>query len=221
MRKLFLNMPLAPEILHAYTARFIRTSSAQIIEALQQRLRPQVSSCLAGHRSDTARLWSTVSAWGPSLGELLAGCRISQSMNTGKRGDAFSVWGQGAYSQFHGKENDALNLHGNVVTGMVGLDYRWSASWMAGFLLAHHSDDGSFDIREESGEIQARLTGVYPYLSYAIADWKIWLSGGFGQGNAKIINDSMHGLTLRFGAQVWRGISLLGNQQRYDITEMF
>jgi len=191
---------VASEALLAYTSRFIRTASVQVVEAIQDRLRPLTSSCLAGQRLDAARLWSIASVWNPSLGELLSDCKISKRLDADKWDGAFSVWGRGAYRQFHGRENDALHLNGEVVSGMLGVDYQWKVGWLAGLLLAHHSGDGSFDIRQESGEVQAGLTGVYPYISYEVADWEIWLSAGLGMGNTEIINDSEHEVTSRFGA---------------------
>ncbi|MYH11953.1 MAG: hypothetical protein F4191_03840, partial [Rhodothermaceae bacterium] len=68
-------------VLAAYTARFVRTSSVHVVEALQERVQSRVdaSVCAAGDRADLMRLWQTVSNWRPSLGELLGGCHVSRS----------------------------------------------------------------------------------------------------------------------------------------------
>lgn len=189
----------APNVLRAYTARFIRTTSVQVVEALQQRLRPQPPACSAQNRSDTARLWDTASAWKPSLGELLAGCSVSNSISTQNNG-SFSVWARGAYRQFQGRDRESLRINSDVTTGMLGADYRWNPRWMAGLLFSHHRGDGVFHLPQEAGEIHATLTGFYPYLSYRHPQWEIWLSGGFGQGNAQLNKNPKQDLTARFGA---------------------
>jgi len=187
------------DVLLAYTARFIRATSVHVVEALRDRLRPQQPTCPAKKRSDVARLWDTASAWNPSLGELLAGCSVSNSTST-KNNGSFSVWGRGAYRQFQGRDKASLSISSHVTTGMLGADYRWNPRWMAGLLFAYHDSDGSFDLPQESGDVQATLTGFYPYLSYTHTHWEIWLSGGLGQGNAQLNDDTKKDLTSRFGA---------------------
>ncbi len=114
---------VSEEILEAYAARFVRTSSVQVVEALGERFRSGAdgAACGAADRAEMARLWYSDSSWDPSLGELLAGCRMSASSYSG----AFSVWGRGAFRQFNGRDDDALTLRGEVTTGMLGADYRW------------------------------------------------------------------------------------------------
>ncbi len=110
-------------VMEAYVARFVRTSSSQIVEALDERLRSGTDGAFCGivQRAEMAQLW--YSNWNPSLGELLAGCRVSQSMPVS--GGAFRMWGQSAFRQFNGQEEDALALRGEVTTGMLGVDYGW------------------------------------------------------------------------------------------------
>ncbi len=193
---------VSEEVLEAYAARFVRTSSVQVVEALGERFRSGAdgAACGAADRAEMARLWYSASSWDPSLGELLAGCRMSATSYSG----SFSVWGRGAFRQFNGRDDDALTLRGEVTTGMLGADYRWRGGWLAGVLLAHSQGEGSFEVVQQSGEITAGLTGVYPYVSYARAGWDVWLSAGAGRGQAEVLE--LEGdLVSRFGAMGVRG----------------
>ncbi len=193
---------VSEEVLEAYAARFVRTSSVQVVEALGERFRSGAdgAACGAADRAEMARLWYSASSWDPSLGELLAGCRMSATSYSG----SFSVWGRGAFRQFNGRDDDALTLRGEVTTGMLGADYRWRGGWLAGVLLAHSQGEGSFEVVQQSGEITAGLTGVYPYVSYARAGWDVWLSAGAGRGQAEVL-ELKGDLVSRFGAMGVRG----------------
>ena len=192
-------------VLKAYTARFVRTASVQVMEALGQRFRADAegASCGAAARAEMAQLWYTASSWDPSLGELLADCRISAASYHG-----FSMWGRGAFRQFNGQGENALTLRGEVTTGMLGADYRWGSmergSWVTGILLAHSRGEGSFEVLQEAGDLTAGLTGIYPYVSYARTGWEMWVSGGAGRGNAET-RELKGDLTSRFGAAGMRG----------------
>ena len=178
---------LGQEVLGAYAARFVRTSAVQAVEALQERVRSHAegSACGAGARADLARLWHATSAWTPSVAELLAGCRISAGVAAA--GGAVRVWGRGAFRRFHGQDGGALRLHGEVATGLVGIDYGWSGKWLAGLLLVHSRGAGTFAVDEDAGEMASSLTGVYPYVVYRSRNRGIWGSGGYGRGRAEAL----------------------------------
>ncbi|MDE2828439.1 MAG: hypothetical protein OXL40_14250 [Bacteroidota bacterium] len=192
---------LSEGILEAYAARFVRTLSMQVVEAIGERFRSGSVdvACGAGARAEMAQLWYTASSWDPSLGELLSGCRMSVSSYDG----AFGVWGRGAFRQFNNRASDALTLDGEVVTGMLGVDYRWRRV-LAGMLFAHSQGDGSFEVVQQSGTITAGLTGIYPYVSYGRAGWDVWMSAGAGWGQAEVL-ELKGDLLSRFGAMGVRG----------------
>ncbi len=193
---------VSEEVLEAYAARFVRTTSVQVVEALRERFssRADGAACGAAARAEMARLWYSASSWDPSLGELLAGCRMSATSFSG----SFSVWGRGAFRQFNGQRDDGLTLRGEVTTGMLGADYRWRGGWLAGVLFAHSQGEGSFEVVQQSGEITAGLTGVYPYVSYARTGWDVWLSAGAARGRAEVLQLTGD-LVSRFGAMGVRG----------------
>ena len=208
-------MAAGKKVLDAYAARFVRTASMQVVDALGGRFRRAADGamCAAAERAEMAQLWYSASSWDPSLGELLAGCRMSQSMPLSS--GSFSVWGQGAFRQFNGQDEDALTLRAEVTTGMLGADYRWSTGWLAGVLFAHSRGDGSFEMKKESGEIMSALTGIYPYVSYTRTGWEVWASAGAGRGNAEGV-DMEGGLISRFGALGMRGTLVSGGTNRLN-----
>ena len=206
-------MAAGKKVLDAYAARFVRTASMQVVDALGGRFRRAADGamCAAAERAEMAQLWYSASSWDPSLGELLAGCRMSQSMPLSS--GSFSVWGQGAFRQFNGQGEDALTLRADVTTGMLGADYRWSTGWLAGVLFAHSRGDGSFEMKKESGEIMSALTGIYPYVSYTRAGWEVWASAGAGRGNAEVL-ELKGDLTSRFGSLGMQGTLVSGGTTR-------
>ena len=201
------------KVLDAYAARFVRTASVQVVDALGGRFRRAADGavCAAAERAEMAQLWYSASSWDPSLGELLAGCRMSQSLPLSS--GSLGVWGQGAFRQFNGQGEDALTLRAEVTTGMLGADYRWNGGWLAGVLFAHSRGDGSFEMNEESGEITSALTGIYPYVSYTRAGWEVWASAGAGRGNAEVL-ELKGDLTSRFGALGMQGTLVSGGTTR-------
>ena len=197
----------------AYTARFVRTLSVQLTEALQERLQPSESTCSAAHRLETAQLWHTTSPWTPSLGELLSGCHVSKTEQTST--GAFGVWGRGAFRRFHGRQDNTMTLRGDVSTAMIGTDYRWTGGWLAGVMLAHGQATGSYQITTRE-EADAQLTGIYPYVSYQTSAVEVWMSGGYGWGHAEVPNVERD-LTSRFGAIGFKAdlISAQASQLKY------
>ncbi len=198
------TMSVNRAVLKAYMARFVRTSTIQIVDALQERLRSSTagSSCSAGQRAALAQVWGTATDWDPSLGELLAGCRVSQEMHTG--GGVFGVWGNGAFTRFNGRAEAALHVRGEVTTAMVGTDYRWNGGWRVGVLVSHSQGDGSFTANTDAGDVASGLTGLVPYVSIQGEDWGAWVAAGYGWGRAEV--PELEGdLVSRFGAMGVQG----------------
>ena len=193
---------IAQNVMVAYTARFVRTLSVQLTEALQERLQPSGSSCSTVERVQTAQLWLTTSDWTPSLGELLSGCKVTK-ITAGSAGK-LGVWGRGAFRRFQGQDEGSIMLRGDVSSAMIGADYQWKTGWMAGMMVAHSHGKGTFKVPDGDGAIETGLTGIYPYVSYQSSQWEIWMSGGYGWGNAEV--QHLNGdLTSRFGAIGFKG----------------
>ena len=200
-------------VMKAYTARFVRTSTGQIVEALRQRLRSQGASCSAGQRAALMQVWGVATDWTPSLGELLAGCRIAQEQPTGR--GVVRVWGQGAFTRFHGRGE--RTMQSDVTAAMLAADHHWASGWLAGVLVAHSRADGAVDPR---GAARAHLTGLVPYVSIQKTDWGAWVALGYGRGRAEVL-DLQGDLASAFGAagvrSAWASNSSMGLTAHADV----
>ena len=94
----------------------------------------------------------------------------------------WSLWGQGALTQFQGMD-DGVNLDGEVLTGLLGLDYA-KDRWLAGVALAYHDGDGGYRAGNGvAGDLDSSLITVNPYLRYALTPrLSVWGTLGYGTG---------------------------------------
>ena len=113
-----------------------------------------------------------------------------------------AFWGRGGITRFDGREGD-LTLEGTVKTGFLAAD--WSAGgesnsdsgqWMLGLLLGHAQGVGEFRNASDSGDLETRLTGLFPYGSIALSDrLSIWSVVGQGSGELTFMPDGFTPLT--------------------------
>ena len=100
------------------------------------------------------------------------------------------MWGRGALTRFTGQDR-GLSLDGDVLTGLLGLDYS-RGRWLAGVGLAYNDGNGAYRASDSGavGELDSTLVSVHPYLHYALTDrLSAWGTLGYGAG----------GLSLRLG----------------------
>ena len=170
-------------VLTAYLARFARTSSGHVLEAMGERLQKVAPVCVpvAEDRLQMARMANR--HWEPSVGELLAGCGLR--IGSATRRGAFSVWGRGAFTRFNGREG-MLSLQSDVTTASFGADYRWDSGLLAGLLLSHSGATGTYAAYALEGETGSSLTGVYPYVSYRLPSSDLWVLAGLGWGSVEV-----------------------------------
>ena len=99
----------------------------------------------------------------------------------------WSMWGRGALTYFGGID-DGVSLDGDVLTGLLGVDYARDR-WLAGVALAYHDGDGSYRSarRGDAGELDSALVSVNPYLRYALTErLSAWGALGYGQGTLRL-----------------------------------
>ena len=116
----------------------------------------------------------------PDPADSCAACAVMQAQDFSGR---WSLWGRGALMQFSGQDND-VNLSGDVLTGLLGVDYA-RARWLAGAALAYHDGDGSYSsVRNGgTGALDSVLVTVNPYLRYALTPrLSVWGTLGYGAG---------------------------------------
>ena len=104
----------------------------------------------------------------------------------------WSMWGRGALVRFTGQDR-GLSLDGDVLTGLLGLDYS-RGRWLAGVGLAYNDGNGAYRASDSgaTGELDSTLVSVHPYLHYALTErLSAWGTLGYGAG----------GLSLRLGGR--------------------
>ena len=73
-------------------------------------------------------------------------------------------------------------LDGDVATATLGADYA-KGPWLAGLAISHSWGIGSYGRAHSQDDIEALLTGLYPYAGFKATDrFSVWGVGGFGRG---------------------------------------
>ena len=99
----------------------------------------------------------------------------------------WSLWGRGALIRFTGQDR-GLSLDGDVLTGLLGLDYS-RGRWLAGVGLAYNDGAGAYRASDNGavGEMDSTLVSVHPYLHYALTDrLSAWGTLSYGAGRAAV-----------------------------------
>ncbi len=115
--------------------------------------------------------------------ELLAGTSFALTGGTpGER--TVSAWGRGEVSHFDGREGD-LGLDGEVGNLMLGADFTRGRA-TAGLVLSHARGSGGYR-GASSGNVEADLTGLYPWGRYAVSERvSVWGVAGYGAGTLAV-----------------------------------
>ena len=101
----------------------------------------------------------------------------------------WSLWGRGALIRFAGNDT-GVNLNGDVLTGLLGLDYA-RGRWLAGVGLSWSDGDGAYRSADGDGELDSTLLSVHPYLRYALTDrLSVWGVLGYGRGQLQLTPES-------------------------------
>ena len=144
--------------------------------------------------------------------DFVTGTSFALSGEAGGSGGFASVWGQGAISSFDGREGD-LALEGAVTTGLIGADWASTPAagpWTAGLAIGHSTGSGDYRMGDCmsgncGGEVEATLTGLYPYAGVSLSEWlSVWATVGHGTGEMTVQHDESAALsadlTMSMGA---------------------
>ena len=138
---------------------------------------------LAGWTDDEQQMGNGGPQQGSTARDLFTSSAFSLTVgNAEEGGGGFgAVWGRGAVSHFGGQDG-ALSLDGEVATGMVGIDWV-SRRWRTGLALAMSRGIGSYSAAVHSGEIESKLTGLFPWVGYDVTNRvSVWAAAGYGAG---------------------------------------
>ena len=101
----------------------------------------------------------------------------------------WSLWGRGAMTRFNGVD-EGVRMDGDVLTGLVGVDYARDR-WLAGAALAWHDGDGAYTSARGGGALDSTLITVSPYLRYAFTErLSAWGTVGYGTGSLTLRPDT-------------------------------
>ena len=155
--------------------------------------------------------------------DFLTGTSFALTGGSAEAGGYAALWGRGAISRFDGREGD-LTLDGEVTTALMGAD--WAAErWTAGLAIGHARGTGGYSegggctagagdndpgASGCAGEVEATLTGVWPYAGLKLTDrLSAWAAAGYGAGELKLTpggeSPFTADLTMAMGAAGMRG----------------
>ena len=144
-----------------WLARFGRTSAVQVLGLLDARF----------------------DEVGAAASQVTLGGRLIRL--PGWQSGRWSLWGRGALTHFAGRDRE-VQIEGDVLTGVLGLDYR-TARWLTGVALSWSDGDGRYRSAIDSGALDSHLAGVYPYGRYALTDrLSVWGVLGYGRGGMRL-----------------------------------
>ncbi len=157
---------------------------------------------LAGWTDDEQQMGNGGPQQGSTARDLFTSSAFSLTVGNadeGGGGGGFgAVWGRGAVSHFGGQDG-ALSLDGEVATGMVGIDWV-SRRWRTGLALAMSRGSGGYSAGVHSGEIESKLTGLFPWVGYDVTDRiSVWAAAGYGAGVLTLTPENEDALTAELG----------------------
>ena len=118
--------------------------------------------------------------WGMTGREVLTSTAFSLTAAPEDGGASMAFWGRGGSSSFSGRDGP-LSIDGEVTSATLGADWR-SGSWLAGAMVKHSLGEGSYS-GDGAGEVESRLTGIYPYGAMELgARVRAWAAAGLGEG---------------------------------------
>ena len=123
-------------------------------------------------------------SWSPTGRDLTFGTSFALTGEPRADGSLLSVWGRGAMTHFAGRDG-GLALDGEAQTLLVGAE-RAGRGWTTGGVLGRSRVKGGYRSATETGEIEATLTGVYPWAGQAVNDQvSAWAALGYGAGDLR------------------------------------
>ena len=126
---------------------------------------------------------------------MLTNSAFQLSLNGDRPGDSenWTLWGSGRVTRFQARPEDGLSLDGEVVSGHLGADYRWSPRSLTGVVVSRAMGRGNFDVDPTNDasvimdNIKSSLTSVHPYLRWTPSEGlDLWGILGVGLGKMEL-----------------------------------
>ncbi|MDD9871463.1 MAG: autotransporter domain-containing protein, partial [Gammaproteobacteria bacterium] len=112
--------------------------------------------------------------------------RSGFSLAGGDGGRGVSIWGSGGYISADG-DHDGVDYDGDTSAFHIGGDTAWRDG-LIGVAVSHSSGDIDFTVTADGmkSTLETSVTSVHPYLSRRINGSQLWLTAGYGSGDAEL-----------------------------------
>ena len=206
----------------AWLSRFGREVAFQAVDAVTGRIanRGAGSSVQVGGQSlalsgglteeDAAALVQGLSEEDGFNTEALRNSALHLDGSGDGHGPQWSGWGRLSTSTFEGMTDDT-EVDGDVVSGFLGADIS-GERWLAGAALGVSRGEGDYGVVDDDtmgGDVESKLTALYPYAGVDISDAvNAWAMAGFGSGDVTVKTQRQRSTTdisMRMGALGVRG----------------
>ncbi len=177
---------------------------------------PDRSVLANGARRDADAGWGRLVSLDPmSRRELLSRASFRFSPGGGTQGSAtgWTFWGRTGAGGFKERPDDDLALDGAVRSAYVGADYRFGSGPLVGLALSRTTSAVGFESGiNGQGTVDARLTGVHPYVQWSPRPGlSVWGLLGAGLGSAEVSEDATG---ERFDASLRMAVTAAGARQQ-------
>ena len=132
---------------------------------------------------------------------------------------AWTLWGRGNVSGFEGQSANQLTLDGEVVSGYLGLDYRWGTDTLLGVAVSHSQGDIDYEETETgAGELETTMRSVYPYAYWSPRPGLgLWGVLGYGSGETAITDAAVS--NLETDVEMWMA-ALGGRSELFTLGQV-
>ena len=170
-----------------WLGHFGRTAAAQVLDALDERLR-----CARDRRTEAGTADHPSPRWRctrSTIGVAQAGSPSEGSSAAEQDPPGWSVWGRGSFSRFDIQRDDAHILDGGVGNATFGADLA-AGQTLIGVALSHSRSGGTVTLDHVAEEVTSALIGFHPYLRVGANDWlSLWGTAGVGTGGLTLTMD--------------------------------
>ena len=185
-----------------WIGHFGRTAAAQVVDALDERMR-----CARDRRSAEGTPDHPSPRWRctrSTVGVVPAGDPFDVSSTEQHDTPGWSLWGRGSFSRFDVAGEDARVLGGGVGTATFGADLA-TGQVLLGIALSHSRGGGTVSLDDVAAQLTSALTGFHPYLRLGVNDrLSLWGTVGIGTGTlTRTMDDDRTmetGITLRMAS---------------------
>ena len=165
----------------------------------------------------------------PSAAELLRRSGFNLTDGDGVRG--VSIWGSGGYVSADG-DHEGVDYDGETSAFHLGGDTQWRDG-LVGVAVSHSSGDIDFTVTADGmkSTLETTVTSVHPYLTRRINGSQLWLTAGYGSGDAELkepdaliktditVTTAAFGINNRRGDLFTAGLSAQYNRAKLDAAE--